>query len=191
MAVAFDAVSTGVARNAGTTLTDSITTGAISNGFLLIEIGHAVSATNRALHVTVDGVPAGRIGWRGDNDISGGDHIVEMWGFIDPPASSTLSVVATMLGTNNDAVMKCRSYSGVHQGKPYRSAKTDQSGSISSTPSITIDSATGDLAVATIYHDHTDVWTADASVTQRYEQNPISNDGGLIGLEGPCVTWST
>ena len=151
MSVSFDAVgpSSAGATATGSPFTWSHTVGAGSDRWLRIDIGVGANPDTGVTvdSVTFNGTAASFIGRQQSNNQTLG--FIESWGLVAPdPGTHTVSVALTIPGGTSTLEGGSVSYAGVDQTTPYRNLTT-AAGS-SSLASVTVSSAAGNMASATV-----------------------------------------
>ena len=188
MAVAHESNGAGGTGNSVASVSWSHTIGG-SDRFLVIVIGYfrTPSATGMDL-VTVGGAPAFCIG----RSINDSYYSCEVWGFVAPPTGAQ-TVVATWPFDALDIAANSSNYTGVDETFPYGVVAI--ANGLDATPTVDVTSASGELVVDGIYHDHTDTLTVDGSQSEKWQQDPPSNDGTTAhstqaGDTSVTMSWS-
>lgn len=184
MAVAFDAVSSGVNAAVGTTLTVAHTAGA---GATIAIVGlsfRTLGSLPTGIAVTYDGVAMTHI-----STVGGGAATVtkaSLWYIANPPASAA-NVVATWTN-DNWCVMGITSFTG--SAGTVSGTQSFESGSTSA-PTIDITSATGAMVTDVCATAGTSSTAAGTGSTERYEVHATPNQCSGSGSTEPGASTVT
>jgi hypothetical protein len=102
-----------------------------------------------------------------------GVAVSQIW-YLLAPASGTKTIAITTAGTARKISAGSRTYSGVHQTTSWGTAVTATGAS--TTPSVTISSASGELVIDHAMGAGTDTFTVGSGQTERY--NVVTGGGG-------------
>jgi hypothetical protein len=187
MAITFD-IAASDQGTSGTVETVSITIANNANRFLFVGVGLSASTPGTVSGITFNGSPLTPI-WEVFN---GGNHRCEGW-YIKAPDAGTHDIQVTFSGAADEWAIGGVSLYGVDQTTPI-GTPAEASDDASSTATVNVGSADGELVVDCVYGLATAIAAGANQDTRWEEENIGGNSGGSSTEPGQTtvtMSWTT
>lgn len=182
--IAFDAGSSnGTFSVSQTSFTNALTIAQMTNGYVVVGFAHYPGSA-----------PITSISFAGTNmsaiktNISANSVASGLYGLaVGSIAAGTYNVIITWSSAAQEFVLGASSWHNVHQSSPLGTAATATGGS-STTPTVNVSSATGEVVVDMLEVDNGVTMTVGAGQTQRWQFRQASHTSGGCSSEAGAAT---